>query len=100
MPSFSTGASRCQTPAPRGSRTGVHGPSRVVDHQAFPWQDQRWQAGPLSAAVLYELHVGTFTPAGTFEAAIARLDHLVDLGITHVELMPVNEFSGEPGVGL
>jgi maltooligosyltrehalose trehalohydrolase len=78
---------------------GVHGPSRMVDHQAFPWQDQRWQAGPLSAAVLYELHIGTFTPAGTFEAAIERLDHLIDLGITHVELMPVNEFSGNRGWG-
>jgi maltooligosyltrehalose trehalohydrolase len=79
--------------------SGVHGPSRVVEHQAFPWQDQGWQAGPLAAAVLYELHVGTFTPAGTFEAAIARLDHLVDLGITHVELMPVNEFAGSRGWG-
>jgi maltooligosyltrehalose trehalohydrolase len=79
--------------------SGVHGPSRVVDHQAFPWQDRRWQAGPLAAAVLYELHVGTFTPAGTFEAAIARLDHLVDLGVTHVELMPVNEFPGSRGWG-
>lgn len=79
--------------------SGVHGFSRLVDHQAFPWQDQRWQAGPLSAAVIYELHVGTFTPAGTFEAAIERLDHLVDLGMTHVELMPVNEFSGSRGWG-
>jgi maltooligosyltrehalose trehalohydrolase len=79
--------------------SGVHGPSRVVDHQAFPWQDQGWQAGPLAAAVLYELHIGTFTPEGTFEAAIARLDHLVDLGITHVELMPVNEFAGSRGWG-
>jgi maltooligosyltrehalose trehalohydrolase len=78
---------------------GVHGPSRVIDHPAFPWQDQRWQAAPLAAAVIYELHVGTFTPAGTFEGAIARLDHLVDLGITHVELMPVNEFSGSRGWG-
>jgi maltooligosyltrehalose trehalohydrolase len=79
--------------------SGVHSPSRVVEHQAFPWQDQRWQAGPLAAAVLYELHVGTFTPAGTFEAAIERLDHLVDLGVTHVELMPVNEFPGSRGWG-
>ena len=79
--------------------SGVHGPSRVVEHQAFPWQDQGWQAGPLAAAVLYELHVGTFTPSGTFEAAIARLDHLVDLGMTHVELMPVNEFAGSRGWG-
>jgi maltooligosyltrehalose trehalohydrolase len=71
----------------------------VVEHQAFPWQDQRWQARPLAAAVLYELHVGTFTSAGTFEAAIARLDHLVGLGITHVELMPVAEFAGNRGWG-
>jgi maltooligosyltrehalose trehalohydrolase len=78
---------------------GVHGPSRVLDHGAFPWTDGRWQPGPLPSAVLYELHVGTFTPAGTFEAAIARLDHLVDLGITHVELMPVAEFSGSRGWG-
>jgi maltooligosyltrehalose trehalohydrolase len=78
---------------------GVFGPSRLVDHDAFPWTDERWQAPPLSAAVVYELHVGTFTPAGTFEAAIARLDHLVALGITHVELMPVNEFPGDRGWG-
>jgi maltooligosyltrehalose trehalohydrolase len=76
---------------------GVHGPSRVLDHAAFPWTDKRWQPGPLASAVLYELHVGTFTPAGTFEAAIERLDHLVDLGITHVELMPVAEFPGLRG---
>src|SRR4029453_3807048 len=69
------------------------------EHQAFPWQDQGGQARPLAAAVLYELHIGTFTPAGTFEAAIARLDHLVDLGITHIELMPVNEFAGSRGGG-
>ena len=78
---------------------GVHGPSRVLDHGAFPWTDGRWQQGPLPSAVLYELHVGTFTPEGTFEAAIARLDHLVDLGITHVELMPVAEFPGSRGWG-
>jgi maltooligosyltrehalose trehalohydrolase len=78
---------------------GVHGPSRVVDHQAFAWTDTRWQPGPLPSAVLYELHIGTFTPAGTFEAAIERLDHLVELGITHVELMPVAEFPGGHGWG-
>ncbi len=78
---------------------GVHGPSRVIDHQTFAWTDARWQPGPLSAAMLYELHIGTFTPAGTFEAAIERLDHLVELGITHVELMPVAEFSGIRGWG-
>lgn len=78
---------------------GVHGPSRLVDHSAFPWTDQRWQPGPLASGVIYELHIGTFTPAGTFESVIARLDHLVNLGITHVELMPVNEFSGTRGWG-
>jgi len=79
---------------------GVHGPSRVVDHGAFAWTDTGWRGGaPLSAAVFYELHVGTFTPEGTFEAAVERLPHLVDLGITHVELMPVCEFPGERGWG-
>lgn len=78
---------------------GVEGLSRPVNHQNFAWSDVNWQAPPLSAAVIYELHVGTFTPKGTFDAAIEKLDHLVDLGVTHVELMPVNEFSGEHGWG-
>jgi maltooligosyltrehalose trehalohydrolase len=78
---------------------GIHGPSRTLDHGTFPWTDRRWQAGPLSAAVFYELHIGTFTPNGTFKAAIEKLDHLVRLGITHVELMPVAEFSGRRGWG-
>ncbi|MGH7266012.1 MAG: malto-oligosyltrehalose trehalohydrolase, partial [Candidatus Rokuibacteriota bacterium] len=78
---------------------GVHGPSRVVDHDAFAWTDAGWQAPPLAAALVYELHVGTFTAAGTFGAVIERLDHLVDLGVTHVELMPVVEFPGRRGWG-
>jgi maltooligosyltrehalose trehalohydrolase len=78
---------------------GVNGPSRVVDHAAFRWTDSSWQPLPLSAAILYELHVGTFTAGGTFKTAIECLDHLVDVGITHVELMPVNEFSGDWGWG-
>jgi maltooligosyltrehalose trehalohydrolase len=78
---------------------GVHGPSRMVDHGAFRWTDQRWQAPPLSAAVIYELHIGTFTPNGTFDAAIEKLDHLIQLGVTHVELMPIAEFSGSRGWG-
>jgi maltooligosyltrehalose trehalohydrolase len=78
---------------------GVHGPSRRVDHGAFQWDDQRWQAPPLPSAVIYELHIGTFTPAGTFEAAIDKLPHLAELGVTHVELMPVNEFTGMRGWG-
>lgn len=78
---------------------GVDGPSRLVDHGAFAWTDRHWQARPLSAAVIYELHIGTFTAEGTFLAAIDRLDDLVDLGISHVELMPVAEFSGSRGWG-
>lgn len=78
---------------------GVHGPSRPVDHDAFEWTDNNWSGYPLSAAVIYELHVGTFSPEGTFEGVIPKLDHLVSLGIDAVELMPVNEFSGTRGWG-
>ncbi|MFN2539092.1 MAG: malto-oligosyltrehalose trehalohydrolase [Mycobacteriales bacterium] len=78
---------------------GVHGLSRVYDHGAFTWTDQRWHGVPLPGAVLYELHVGTFTTEGTFDAAIGKLDHLVELGITAVELMPCNAFDGRWGWG-
>ena len=78
---------------------GVHGLSRCVDHGAFRWTDAAWQPPPLSSAVIYELHVGTFTPAGTHAAAIEKLGHLAALGVTHLELMPVNEFPGERGWG-
>ena len=78
---------------------GVHGFSRLVDQGDFRWTDSGWQPPPLSAAVVYELHIGTFTPEGTFASAIEKLDHLATLGVTHVELMPVNEFSGQHGWG-
>lgn len=78
---------------------GIHGPSRTVDHAAFRWTDQQWRAGPLSSATFYELHVGTFTREGTFIAAIDKLDYLADLGVTHIELMPIAEFSGSRGWG-
>jgi len=78
---------------------GVHGPSRLVDHAAFRWSDGGWRAGPLEAAVLYEAHAGTFSPLGTFASAIPYLDHLVALGITHLELMPVAAFPGRHGWG-
>lgn len=78
---------------------GVHGPSRHVDHTLFNWTDDGWQQPPLGSAVIYELHVGTFTPEGTFDSAIDRLDYLINLGISHVELMPVAEFSGSRGWG-
>ncbi|RIQ36998.1 malto-oligosyltrehalose trehalohydrolase [Jiangella rhizosphaerae] len=74
---------------------GVDGRARVYDHAAFPWTDDGWTGRPLAGAVVYELHVGTFSPEGTFDGAVARLDHLVDLGVTHVEVLPVNAVSGE-----
>lgn len=79
--------------------SGVHGWSQCVDHARFAWTDAGWQAPPLSAGVLYEVHIGTFTEAGTFEGAIEKLSHLTDLGVTHLELMPVCEFSGSRGWG-
>jgi maltooligosyltrehalose trehalohydrolase len=78
---------------------GVHGLSRVYDHTAFQWSDSHFQAAPLASAIIYELHIGTFTPEGTLDSAITRLDHLVEIGITHVELMPLNSFSGNHGWG-
>jgi maltooligosyltrehalose trehalohydrolase len=78
---------------------GVHGLSRVYDQAAFQWHDEQWHAPPLGSAILYEVHVGTFTPGGTLESAMERLDYLCGLGVTHVELMPVAEFAGERGWG-
>ena len=78
---------------------GVHGPSKIVDHSAFGWTDEDFQARPLSSALIYELHVGTFTPEGTFDGVIDRLAHLKKLGVTHVELMPVADFPGRFGWG-
>jgi len=86
-------------PRSRHQPHGVHGPSRVVDPAAFAWSDRDWRGFDLARAVLYELHVGTFSPEGTFDGAIACLDHLVDLGVDAVELMPVAEFPGQRGWG-
>jgi maltooligosyltrehalose trehalohydrolase len=78
---------------------GVHAESRVVDHAAFAWSDSGWQSPPLSSALIYELHLGTFTPEGTLKAAEFHLDYLKDLGVTHVELMPIANFPGKRGWG-
>ncbi|MDX6258052.1 MAG: maltooligosyltrehalose trehalohydrolase [Frankiales bacterium] len=78
---------------------GVHGPSRLVDHAAFGWTDDRWHGTPLRGRVVYELHVGTFSPEGTFDGVIDHLDHLADLGVDLVELLPVNAFPGRWGWG-
>jgi maltooligosyltrehalose trehalohydrolase len=86
-------------PASRFQPEGVHGPSVVVDTASFPWTDEGFRGHELADLVLYELHVGTFTRAGTFEAVIAHLPQLVELGITAIELMPVAEFPGSRNWG-
>jgi len=78
---------------------GVHHLSQLTDPGSHDWLDDHWQSPPLGTAIIYELHLGTFTPEGTFLSAMARLDHLAALGVTHVELMPVVEFSGRHGWG-
>jgi len=90
---------RLPDPASRWQPEGLRGPSRVVDPGTFAWTDRRFRAAALRDAVLYELHVGTFTAEGTFDAAAAELPALAELGITHVELMPVAEFPGHHGWG-
>jgi maltooligosyltrehalose trehalohydrolase len=87
------GARQRPDPASRHQPEGVHGPSQVID-PAFPWEDSPWFGIPLRDYVLYELHVGTYTAAGTFDAVIEHLDYLKYLGITAIELMPVAQFPG------
>jgi maltooligosyltrehalose trehalohydrolase len=86
-------------PASRFQPDGPHGPSIVVDPTRFQWTDAAWRGVPDDERVLYEMHVGTFTRDGTWESAMAELPALADLGITLVELMPVNEFAGRFGWG-
>ncbi|MEO0708959.1 MAG: malto-oligosyltrehalose trehalohydrolase [Cyanobacteria bacterium J06649_5] len=86
-------------PASRYQPEGVHGPSEVVNHAEFDWQDDDWHGIVLAEYIIYELHVGTFTPDGTFEAAIAQIPDLVALGITAIEIMPVAQFPGDRNWG-
>jgi len=86
-------------PRSRWQPNGVHGRSRIYDQAAFEWSDPRFQAPPLASAIIYELHIGTFTPEGTFDAAAGKLAYLAALGVTHVELMPVASFEGRHGWG-
>lgn len=81
-------------PASRFQPEGVHGPSQVVDPFSFRWKDAAWPGVAQKDLVFYELHVGTFTPAGTFRGVQAQLDYLKDLGVTAIELMPVADFPG------
>lgn len=78
---------------------GPHNPSRAVDHKSFTWSDGAWKGIPLEEMIIYELHVGTFTPDGTFEALISKLDYLCQLGVTAVEIMPVSQFPGSRNWG-
>ena len=86
-------------PASRSNPWDVNAPSAVVDPCAFDWEDGDWRGRPWNEAVVYELHVGTFTPEGTFAAAIARLDHLRDVGVTAIELLPIADFRGKRNWG-
>ncbi|MCK5342902.1 MAG: malto-oligosyltrehalose trehalohydrolase, partial [Candidatus Heimdallarchaeota archaeon] len=78
---------------------GVHGVSEVVDHKNFVWDDAGWDGINLSEMILYELHIGTFTPEGTFQAVISKLDDLKDIGINTIEIMPIAQFPGERNWG-
>ncbi|OLP03131.1 malto-oligosyltrehalose trehalohydrolase [Mycolicibacterium porcinum] len=88
-------------PDPRSARQpdGVHGRSQLWQPAPDAWTDSGWQGRSICGGVIYELHIGTFTPEGTFDSAIEKLDHLVDLGVDFVELMPVNAFNGPHGWG-
>jgi maltooligosyltrehalose trehalohydrolase len=88
-------------PDPRSLRqaNGVHGMSNLYNHDDFKWHDQLWRGSPRTGAIIYELHIGTFSKEGTFDGAIGHLEYLADLGITHIELMPVAEFAGDRGWG-
>jgi maltooligosyltrehalose trehalohydrolase len=93
------GGDVCPDPRSQFQPAGVQGASRLVGISSFRWNDQGFQSRPLSSALVYELHVGTFSSRGTFEGMIEHLDHLVRLGVTHVELMPIAEYAGARGWG-
>lgn len=88
------GGSERPDPASRFQPDGVHGASQLVHTANFPWSDASWRGPSLEDSVFYELHVGTFTPEGTFAALIPHLDRLADLGVTTIELMPISQFPG------
>ncbi len=98
---FLLNGEKLELPDPRSAfqPQGVNGPSRVVDHAAFEWTDAGFHAKAFQSAILYELHISTFTPEGTCDAAIEKLDYLRELGVTHIELLPFAEFPGTNGWG-
>jgi len=86
-------------PASRGQKQDVSGPSLVIDPTSYAWRDVNWRGRPWEETVVYEMHIGTFTPEGTFEAAIGKLPYLADLGITMIEVLPLAHFAGHHGWG-
>lgn len=86
-------------PASRHQPLGVHSWSSVVNHNSFSWKDSSWKGISLGEMLIYELHVGTFTAEGTFEAVIGKLDHLLDLGINCIEILPISQFPGDRNWG-
>ena len=97
--SYLLDGSELPDPASRFQPEGVHGPSVVVDPSSFEWRDHRWRGRPVRDLIVYELHVGTFSPEGTFDGVRTRLPYLRDLGITAIELMPVVDFAGSRNWG-
>ena len=93
------GAAKVPDPASRFQPQDIHGASEVVDARAFSWSQAQWKGRPWEDAVVYELHVGTFSPSGLFSGVQDRLDYLVDLGVTAIELMPVADFPGRRNWG-
>lgn len=93
------GKTEVPDPASRFQPQDVHGPSEVIDPSAFRWNDENWKGRPWEEAVIYELHVGTFTPEGTFHGVEQKLDYLRALGVTALELMPISDFSGKRNWG-
>ncbi len=96
---FEVANQRVPDPASRFQPLGVEGPSQVIDPRTYQWVSRKWRPPPYRGRIIYELHVGAFTPEGTFRAAIERLDELVDLGVNTIELMPVADFAGERNWG-
>ncbi len=86
-------------PASRAQKADVNGPSLVVDPNQYAWQNTGWQGRPWEETVVYEMHFGTFTPEGTYQAAIEKLPYLAELGITMIEVLPVSQFGGNRGWG-
>lgn len=86
-------------PVSKHQPDGVHGPSATLNHSDYKWSDGAWSNPPLYSYVIYELHIGAFTPEGTFDAAVGRIPYLVGLGVTAVEIMPVAQFPGERNWG-